>query len=58
MILLAKGWTIVRRKISAGGRVKIAIFITTYAIVLAGLEAWLEYDEHSHPEVIRYRSVP
>jgi hypothetical protein len=31
-ILLAKGWTVVRRKISASGRVKIAIFMTTYII--------------------------
>ena len=34
-ILLAKGWTVVRRKISASGRVKIAIFMTLY--VTAGL---------------------
>jgi len=31
-ILLAKGWTIVRRKISASGRVKITLFITAYAM--------------------------
>jgi hypothetical protein len=31
-IVLAKGWTVVRRKISAKGRVKIAIFMTTYMI--------------------------
>ena len=31
-ILLAKGWTVVRRKISAKGRVKIAMFMTTYFI--------------------------
>ena len=29
VILLAKGWTVVRRKISAKGRVKIAIFMTS-----------------------------
>ncbi|GMH79812.1 hypothetical protein TrLO_g13488 [Triparma laevis f. longispina] len=33
LILIAKGWTIVRRKISAGGRVKIAAFITVYAVL-------------------------
>ena len=30
LYLLAKGWTVVRRKISANGRVKIAIVFTTY----------------------------
>ena len=30
LILIAKGWTIVRKKISAQGRVKIAAFITMY----------------------------
>ncbi|GMI30507.1 hypothetical protein TeGR_g4172 [Tetraparma gracilis] len=32
-ILIAKGWTIVRRKISANGRVKIAIFSTLYLLL-------------------------
>merc|ERR1712048_1095304 len=30
MGFIAKGWTIVRRKISANGRVKIAVYITFY----------------------------
>ena len=29
----AKGWTIVRRKISANGRTKIAIYLVTYTFV-------------------------
>ena len=33
LLLVAKGWTIVRRKISASGRVKIAVFLTAYAFV-------------------------
>ena len=32
IILVGKGWTIVRRKISASGRVKIAIYMTTYVV--------------------------
>ena len=35
-IVLAKGWTIVRRKISVQGRVKIAIYICTYLCVSIG----------------------
>ena len=44
LILLGKGWTIVRRKITASGRVKIAIYISCYgcfyvaAIVYAALD--------------------
>jgi hypothetical protein len=33
LILLAKGWTIVRAKISATGRVKIASYMTTYFVI-------------------------
>ena len=38
LILLAKGWTIVRKKISAQGRVKIAAFVTTYTWVSLTLQ--------------------
>ena len=31
LIVLAKGWSVVRRKISAKGRVKIGVYTTTYA---------------------------
>ena len=47
LILLAKGWTIVRRKISPLGRIKIAIFSTIYACVgsLAFIiHGWMTYD--------------
>ena len=33
LVLIGKGWTIVRSKLSAQGRVKIAIFFTSYAIM-------------------------
>ena len=32
LLLLAKGWTIVRRKISVEGRVKLALFSTVFAV--------------------------
>jgi len=40
-ILVGKGWTIVRRKISATGRVKIAIYITVYTV--AYFTSWVYY---------------
>ena len=38
-ILVGKGWTIVRRKISAQGRVKIATYITTYFVMYWACQA-------------------
>ena len=40
LILLGKGWTIVRRKISAQGRVRITAFITVYACVQFAVVTW------------------
>jgi hypothetical protein len=40
LIMLAKGWTICCRKISARGRVKIAIFGTVYACVWMSVVVW------------------
>ena len=40
LILLAKGWTVVRRKISAQGRVRITAFITIYACVQFAVVTW------------------
>ena len=33
LILLAKGWTVVRRKITAQGRMKIATYFTNYFLM-------------------------
>jgi hypothetical protein len=41
-ILVAKGWTIVRRKISATGRVKIAAALTIYSLGVASARVWYE----------------
>ena len=41
VILLAKGWTVVRRKISASGRIKIGIYMTLYIVSsLFTIAAW------------------
>ena len=40
MLVIAKGWTIVRRKISAQGRVKIASFMSVYGTTYFGLIMW------------------
>ena len=40
LILLAKGWTIVRRKITASGRTKIGVYITLYICVYLASIIW------------------
>ncbi len=52
LLVLAKGWTIVRRKISAAGRIKITIFVTIYLflLLLANIMDGMMYD----PAVILY----
>jgi hypothetical protein len=40
IILVAKGWSICCRKLSATGRVKIAIYTTTYIIMWSALLFW------------------
>ena len=42
LILLAKGWTVVRRKISATGRVKIATYTMLYGCSLIWSQFWIE----------------
>ena len=40
----AKGWTIVRRKISANGRMKITIYATIYTSLMVGKSIWFQMD--------------
>lgn len=40
LILIGKGWTIVRRKISANGRVKVAVYMTVYYTVFWAVMLW------------------
>ena len=51
-IVLAKGWTIVRRKISVQGRIKIAIYTCTYMCVSIG--SLIAYHTLYSPEEIPY----
>ena len=43
VILLAKGWTIVRKKISANGRVRLTLYMTTLVWATMALELWRTY---------------
>jgi hypothetical protein len=43
ILLLGKGWTIVRRKISASGRVKITVFLAVYCWTLVVTFLWSEF---------------
>lgn len=43
LIFLAKGWTLVRYKISSGGRLKIAVLITLTLFSSMGMEVWKSY---------------
>eukprot|EP00949_MAST-11_sp_MAST-11-sp1_P004709 g4709.t1 len=59
ILLVAKGWTIVRRKISAGGRVKISSFITLYlCVAIMGVAWYVYYDQDEAKIVSRYLSPP
>jgi hypothetical protein len=42
LLLLAKGWTIIRHKISASGRVKIAVYMTVLVCGQIGSIIWAE----------------
>jgi len=58
IILLAKGLTIVRYKISAGGRVKIAACTATYALLLLAMVVWGEVQHDPGDVVYKYQSAP
>lgn len=52
LVLLAKGWTIVRPKISVGGRVKLAVFGTLYGF--ASLVGAVWHDGFADPHAALY----
>ena len=56
LILLAKGWTIVRRKISVPGRIKIAVFLTVYFMAAVTVVAWRFNTLNSATELYYYAS--
>jgi hypothetical protein len=56
-ILCAKGWTIVRRKISANGRVKIAIATTAYTII-HGVTRWFALTQVDKGDILYEYETP
>ena len=58
LVLLAKGWTIVRRKISVGGRIKLAVFGTAYFMSSLTVVAW-RFKKVRNDEILYfYQSAP
>jgi hypothetical protein len=58
LILVAKGWTIVRAKLSASGRIKIAVYMTTYFVVYWMMLAWAEVGFDPAEVLYVYQSTP
>mmetsp|Transcript_16372 Transcript_16372/g.19638 ORF Transcript_16372/g.19638 Transcript_16372/m.19638 type:complete len:819 (-) Transcript_16372:1183-3639(-) len=58
VVLVAKGWSICCRKLSATGRVKISIYTTVYLSVFSGMLLWFEYGMSDAQVVYIYHSVP
>ena len=56
LICLAKGWTIVRRKISVNGRLKIACFLTTYFMSCLTVVIWKHVSRNSATQIYYYES--
>jgi hypothetical protein len=52
VVLLAKGWTVVRRKISAMGRVRFAVYMTTYMFLAISAMA---YGWSLEPGLVEYK---
>eukprot|EP00238_Polyblepharides_amylifera_P002019 CAMPEP_0196585534 /NCGR_PEP_ID=MMETSP1081-20130531/51020_1 /TAXON_ID=36882 /ORGANISM="Pyramimonas amylifera, Strain CCMP720" /LENGTH=759 /DNA_ID=CAMNT_0041907117 /DNA_START=492 /DNA_END=2771 /DNA_ORIENTATION=+ len=58
IILVAKGWSICCRKLSATGRVKISIYTTLYITSITGLLFWYAYALSEAEVVFIYHSAP
>ena len=58
LILLAKGWTIVRSKISASGRIKIAVYMTSYFVIFWMMLIWSEVGFDPADILYIYQSGP
>jgi len=56
LICLAKGWTVVRRKVSIGGRIKISCFITVYFASTLTMVAWKHISRNMATELYHYES--
>eukprot|EP00240_Pyramimonas_obovata_P000916 CAMPEP_0118958394 /NCGR_PEP_ID=MMETSP1169-20130426/62599_1 /TAXON_ID=36882 /ORGANISM="Pyramimonas obovata, Strain CCMP722" /LENGTH=590 /DNA_ID=CAMNT_0006906509 /DNA_START=759 /DNA_END=2527 /DNA_ORIENTATION=- len=58
IILVAKGWSICCRKLSATGRVKISIYTTTYILMWSVLLFWFNYGVSDAEVIYIYHCVP
>ncbi len=58
MMLVAKGWTIVRRKISAQGRMRLAIFVTFYTTCYAVAVVYYEHFMDTVDIAYMYETAP
>jgi hypothetical protein len=58
LILLAKGWTIVRRKISPQGRVKLSMFVTAHLCLSVLAITWSQYGYDVAKVSYMYESPP
>ena len=58
LLLLAKGWKTVRRKISARGRVKLAGFTMAYTMLLLTCFAWEHFVQDTALTKVRYGQGP
>jgi len=58
LLLLAKGWTIVRRKISPDGRVKLAMFVTVQTCLSIFAVTWSQYSYDIAEVTYFYESAP
>ena len=58
LLLLAKGWKTVRRKISARGRVKLAWYTTSYMMLMLTCFFWEHFVQDQALAKVRYGSGP
>ncbi|KAJ8601796.1 hypothetical protein CTAYLR_006823 [Chrysophaeum taylorii] len=58
VVLLAKGWTIVRRKLSINGRVRVAAYVTALTWTTLSLELWRFYVFDPAKTASHYESPP
>jgi len=58
IILLAKGWSICCRKLSATGRVKIAVYSTVYIMLWTILLVWFDFGVSKAEVVYLYHCTP
>ncbi|KAH8051279.1 Rab-like small GTPase [Aureococcus anophagefferens] len=58
VVLLAKGWTIVRRKLSANGRVRVALYVTVLTWTTVSLELWRLHVFNPATSAYHYESPP